>query len=117
MKRKIIKWFQDILGITELKEKLIECDRQMAVIALKNVGLKMELKELKSTLDVGVDYHSVRSPSWAIVCVNGKADYIKLFTFNPGYADEIKRFLKNFEPQNITIDRPMGLPKDIFIRK
>lgn len=117
MKKKIIKWFQDILGITELKEDLIREERNLFKLACLNAKLEVELTNLKSTLYVGVDYHNVRnSNSWAIVCLNGKADYIKLFTFEPQNADEIKKFLRNFEPKNITIDRPYGLPKDIFIK-
>ena len=114
IKAAIVKWFQDILGITELKEQL----RQEKV---KNTQMHIRLYQMQTTLDiimkdtkVGMDINGIRNPSWAVVCVRGKAEYIKLFTFEERDIREIRNFLRSFPERNVTIDYPRGNRRMFF---
>ena len=116
MKKKIINWIREILGINQMQKNLSKTTTDIErEIGMAN-SLAKELQLLKNELQVGVDVHQ-RSPSWAVVCVKGKkADYIKLFNFDEKDEREIRSFLKQFQERNVIIDKPFGLPKEYYFR-
>lgn len=108
IKYAIKKWFQDILGITELKEELRLEKIEKVKMQIKNYEIQATLDIIMKDTQVGMDVNGIRNPSWAVVCVRGKAEYIKLFTFEERQIRDIRNFLKSFPERNITIDYPRG---------
>lgn len=64
--------------------------------------------------DITTNHHGEKS--WAVVCVEGKYNVVKFIDLSNKEADDVFRFLKNFEGSRYVNDTPMGyLPKDMFI--
>ena len=81
----------------------------------KVVKLEKEVEFLNSLVKIGVDIH-FRSDSWAVVCINGKAEYVNFFVLKDMDAREIKSFLRKFDNRNITLDLPRGYTRELFMR-
>ncbi len=91
MKKFILKW----LGI---KDRDLEINQ-----------LKREVKFLKSLVDVGVDVHQ-NSPSWAVVCLRGKQEYVRFYGADDNTINEIIKFLRCFNNRGL-IDAPLPFKK------
>lgn len=74
---------------------------------------QLDLAQLRSTLQVGLDVN-FRSPSWAIICLRGRSDYIKLVTLPDRDIQGIRQFLHQFDRENVAIDLPHGMNRDLF---
>ena len=63
------------------------------------------VKKLEGTvgsIDVSIDVDDrQRSSSWAVVSVQGQRNFIKFVDLGNRDAEQIRRFLRNFEHQNI----------------
>jgi len=80
-----------LLGIYDLIHKI---ERQ-----------QKQIDFLNSLCKVGVDFHGKPyADSWAVVCIQGKPDYINFFMLKNRDAQSIKYFLRDFAKKNITID-------------
>jgi hypothetical protein len=69
-------------------------------------------------VDVGVDVHRQNEYSWAVICIDGKPDYVKFIPLNRQDARSVMEFLKTFEYSKHTIDSPIafqGMIKDWFL--
>jgi len=77
-------------------------------------------KMMNSITDVGVDvgFHSV-DHSWAVVCIQGRPEYVKFVPLEHRDATDVLRFLKQFEYSNKVIDSPFafkGMVKDYIMK-
>jgi len=98
IKRKIKCW----LGIDLLEEQISE--------QRKKINL------LNSLVEVGIDVH-FRGDSWAVICVAGKVEYVKFVMVKNGRdARDIQTFLRQFQQENITMDLPCGVPREMFLK-
>lgn len=118
MKQKIQKWFRDILGITAiLEQKELQYRADRGLDQMRVTEHASELANLKRTLAIGADITPSRhGESWAIVCVAGKTDFVKMYTFNESTGRDIRDFLRTFERNNVIMDMPHGMKKDFFRR-
>lgn len=59
-------------------------------------------------IDVGLDVHLKEPHSWAVICIQGKPEYIKFINLGKDNktARDIMMWLKQFEGSNITVDSP-----------
>jgi hypothetical protein len=73
---------------------------------------------LEKRLQLGVDFHP-RGGSWAVVCVEGKPEYVKFIDLSKRDAEEIRHILRSFAERSgkrFIVDGVPNLPKDFFIR-
>ena len=114
IKSKLLASLRNYLGIYKLEQECLRLNKALG-------DSQSELSQLKSALKVGVDYHENPSASsWAIVCLDGKHEYIKLMSFNNTDGKgirEIKDFLRNFREENVIIDRRPGIDRSWFFEK
>lgn len=66
-------------------------------------------KLMNSVCDVGVDvgFHG-DDHSWAVVCIQGKPEYVKFVPLGHNDARDVLHFLKRFQYSNRVIDSPFG---------
>jgi hypothetical protein len=106
-----------ILALLHKKWKALRRRKNIwAEILLLQHDLKrqqFDLAQLRSMLQVGLDVN-FRSPSWAIICIQGRSDYIKLVTLPDRDIQRIRQFLHQFDRENVAIDLPYGMHKDLF---
>jgi len=98
MKKLIKHW----LGINKLESAIVKRDNY--------------IKFLQDTLQIGVDLHFKKEcgKSWAVVCLNGKADYVNFFYLPDEDIRRIAYLLKEFKRDNVTVDYLPGTKKMIF---
>jgi|WetSurMetagenome_2_1015567.scaffolds.fasta_scaffold1750495_1 hypothetical protein len=96
IRRIILKW----LGISDFEKKIVE--------------LKKENEELRKAIMVGVDYHPRLPKSWAVICIEGKSDYVRFVELPTSQIREVAQFLRRYDERNCTIDMPHGIPKYLF---
>ena len=79
-------------------------DRYLAAMKIADDCRKM----MNSITDVGVDvgFHSV-DHSLAVVCIQGRPEYVKFVPLEHRDAGDILRFLKQFEYSNRVVDSPL----------
>jgi hypothetical protein len=73
-------------------------------------------KSIYESTQVGLDIHTKKG-SWAVVCINGKPDYVSFFNLKAADAHQVKAFLNHFrarDDRNIVIDSPYGT-KGLFL--
>lgn len=83
-----------------------------------------ELEECRKLInqicDIGVDV-GIRGEehSWAVVCIAGRAEYVKFIALNRGDARQVMDFLKRFQYSKHVIDSPIAfknmLGKEMFL--
>lgn len=68
-------------------------------------------------VDVGTDieYHA-NSGSWAVVCIGGRAEYVKFVRLDARNARNVLDFLKTFQYSNHVVDAPFGFDHDHWLR-
>lgn len=113
--KKIIKWYKNIVGITRLESKIITLQDNILFEHNHLSALIRKVDLFSQVINVGVDVHQRHGRSWAVVCIQGKADYIAFVDLDPNEIRTIQQFLRNFERNNTTIDAPK-FPKDIFFK-
>lgn len=116
----IVEKIRNALGVAKDYENLkLELKNQLAMVyknhhcnASMIAQLDKELDFFKEMCEVGVDIH-MHSESWAVVCLNGKKEYVKFCRLESSEARDVLHFLKRFEKSNRTVDAPMGM-RDLF---
>lgn len=140
LKNKLKKWlFKEELSwinetdkkLEQLQQKINQYDKLLKRIAEKEQQLNEANKKLEeafkitedakrivnSIVDVGVDVEPYEhSGSWAVLCVDGKPNYMKFVRLDRKDTRELISFLKRFEysPKR-TIDSPYGFDADRFL--
>jgi len=70
-------------------------------IVRANEGIEKANHLVSSMLDLGVDVHrGEENPSWAVICISGKPEYVKFVSFSNKDGRHVLDFLKQFENTN-----------------
>lgn len=91
---------EEIKEIQSLRNKLYEVDK----ICREAYNLA---KSISTMLDIGVNIQSTNPHSWAVICIQGKPEYVKFIPLDTKNAKEMIEFLRRFRDSNVTIDAPM----------
>jgi hypothetical protein len=63
---------------------------------------------LNSHLEIGVDIHPRSKTSWAVICLDGKPEYVKFIALNNRDIRDIAMFLKQYQGSHNIVDSPFG---------
>lgn len=70
----------------------------------QNDSLSRQNNFIMKATDIGVDVH-MKSNSWAVICINGKQEYVKFFEIpTEEDARQLRVILKDFERANLIVD-------------
>jgi hypothetical protein len=109
-----------LLNCNNLEEKIIDLSlRHQAAINVVSEARSQYIdatklcnevrKTISQLMDVGVDVHMKNTNhSWAVVCLQGKPEYVKFVHLDHSSCRELMRYLRQFESSNMTIDSPMN---------
>lgn len=81
---------------------------------------KRDLEDAKRTVneivEVGVDVHPYArdSGSWAVICIDGKPNYMKFVRFERNDVRSLQEFLRRFEYSRHVVDSPYGFRNDFW---
>lgn len=111
------KWFKSILGITNLEEKLQEANNTLKTLRNNESFVLQEINNVKELINVGVDLnlHNPRE-NWAVICVQGKPDYVRFVSLDSKQIRDVERFLRNFDHRNVTLDAPRMVSKKRLLK-
>jgi len=115
------KALKEELRLNEAKYKLLDEKHKNFVYSTQQTYMAADKRideveiTLKSIVKVGVDYNKAyithQDYSWAVVCIEGKQDFVQFYTLGRPEAQEIQRFLRQFSKANKTQDLPFGMKK------
>lgn len=103
---KFWNWLQRKLGVHDLLLKVIESRRQIDVLRNREYLLEEKYTTLEKTLNLGVDIAIRDHDSWAVICVQGRTDYVKFLKLPSNDIREIQLFLRKFQMANQIVDAP-----------
>ena len=66
---------------------------------------KERIEFLEGFMKAGVDVN-MKEPSWAVVCIKGRPEYVQFVQLSPNNAKEVKAFLQHFNRKNAVVDNP-----------
>ncbi len=97
-------------------KKILRAISNWASFAYRERRINQRLKFLESLVDVGIDLH-MKEDSWAVICVGGKAEFVKFYSLGPnGVSDDIRliqRWLRDMRKEQIIIDSNPSLSMHI----
>jgi hypothetical protein len=96
LRERVRRW----LGIPEYDSRINVLEKQFAW--------------LKSLIHVGMDFHFKGTGSWAVICVEGKPEYVNFVKLDTKDVREISQFLSHFDRNNVSLDLPHGIPRELF---
>lgn len=96
----LIKWvLKEELDKIRLEISAVDWKANAAISRVGNTDKRVDF--FYSLLDVGVDVHTLpKYNSWAVVCLQGKTDYVKFINLGDADIKEISKFLSGFGRQN-----------------
>jgi len=103
---KIKTWLEHKLKIPELKEEMSLLRKRIDSLERELHTTENRIKALEDLVQVGVDIN-IYGESWAVVCINGKPEYVNFIRIRDDEAHKIFRFFKSFEKK--CIDAPHGM--------
>lgn len=121
LKEKIRKWLLEILqpDIDALKNEINESTTELrfaknncneaALQCQISIQQNEEMKKMYSRItDVAVDvgFHDVEH-SWAVVCVEGRPEYVKFIPLSGADARTVMNFLRQFQYSQPIVDSPL----------
>lgn len=127
LKEKIRKWLLEILqpdidalkneineSTTELrfaKNNCNEAARQCQISTQQNEEMK---KMYNHITDVAVDvgFHDSEH-SWAVVCVEGRSEYVKFIPLSGADARTVMNFLRQFQYSKLIVDSPLRFKDEL----
>lgn len=127
LKEKIRKWLLEILqpdidalkneineSTTELrfaKNNYNEAARQCQISTQQNKEMK---KMYNQITDVAVDvgFHDSER-SWAVVCVEGRPEYVKFIPLSGADARTVRNFLRQFQYSQTIVDSPLRFKDEL----
>ena len=121
LKEKIRKWLLEILqpDIDALKNEIDESNatlkiaqsncndatRQLKISTQQNEEMK---KMYNKITDVAVDVgFNDENHSWAVVCVEGRPEYVKFIPLSGADARAVMNFLRQFQYSKLIVDSPL----------
>lgn len=127
LKEKIRKWLLEILqpDIDALKNEIDESNttlkiaqsncndatRQLKISTQQNEEMK---KMYNQIIDVAVDvgFHD-ENHSWAVVCVEGRPEYVKFIPLSGADARTVMNFLRQFQYSKLIVDSPLRFKDEL----
>ncbi|UGO50749.1 hypothetical protein PQE68_gp158 [Bacillus phage vB_BanS_Sophrita] len=133
----LTKKVRDWLGITKLKseydllykthKKLLEeyntLNRKYSTIVANtestisiNKGLRERNEFILKNFKIAVDHYPRGNESWAVVCIEGKPEYVRLINLSRADVREIAYYLKQFDRDSRIVDSPVAFLKTDFFK-
>lgn len=127
LKEKIRKWLLEILqsDIDALKNEIDESNttlkiaqsncndatRQLKISTQQNEEMKRMYNQI---IDVAVDvgFHD-ENHSWAVVCVEGRPEYVKFIPLSGADARTVMNFLRQFQYSRLIVDSPLRFKDEL----
>lgn len=127
LKEKIRKWLLEILqpDIDALKNEIDESNttlkiaqsncnnatRQLKISIQQNEEMK---KMYNKITDVAADvgFHD-ENHSWAVVCVEGRPEYVKFIPLSGADARTVMNFLRQFQYSKLIVDSPLRFKDEL----
>ena len=124
----MFKWLKKKLGIDQLEEqnkvfmdliKKYESDLETTSIRFSSIKKDCEnwkdaldnsricLENIRNMFEIGADIHLKDRNSWAVICMNGKPEYVKFVPLQGKDARMVIDMLRQFSPGRRTIDSPL----------
>lgn len=98
IKQRLRQW----LGVDNLESEQRSGYR---AVTAANRGLENRISQMEKLVQVGVDIHC-QSDSWAVICIEGKPDYVKFVRLPKDDIRAIQRFLNQFKGRRSVVDVP-----------
>lgn len=130
MKNKFLNWLKQVLGITELKSKITQLERNERILIEKNIRLErlcLSISEDNRTIlyhvkMINKDFLAFadisprpQDPSVVLVLRNTKdREQIKTYSFNNETVREIHRFIEGFGKDRVITDSRKYFPGPRF---
>lgn len=126
IRRKLRKW----LGIefiesqiADIKADILTLDAEIKIDRHNNNMITKKHEEqmhvVQSYLQVAVDVHNpmhqCSNMSWAVICIKGKADYVRFVNLGHKEIRDISRFIRQFETNNTMVDFPYGMDQRLIM--
>lgn len=125
LKNKIKNWLfeKEIVELLKLKKEVdslkltkIQYEYLLQQVDSINVDQRQLEKELREITGCGLNVGLKYSPNWAVICIQGKQDFIKFIDLDNKELRDIQHFLRRFDKRNCSIDLPHRIPKDVFFK-
>lgn len=115
----VIKLIKKWLGVDLLEKRIKELEKEckelkrpdnlmnaVEQIADKTVNVLYDVKKIQEYFQIGIDVHHVKtnSGSWAVLCCNGRTEYVKFLDLRRKDFLHLRELLKSFPSQNRCID-------------
>jgi len=99
-------WLQGKLGIHDIELSVIAQNKQTQSLREREYDLEIKYSNLEKSLNMGVDIACRDHDSWAVICIQGKADYVKFLKLPSNDIMEIQAFLRRFQMAYKIVDAP-----------
>lgn len=78
-----------------------------------------EMKQLRASFKVGLDFHKHKTKSWAIISIDSNPEFLRYISFDAGpeQAKEIRDFLSKYQGSNIVMDIQKGKNKQEVLKE
>ena len=102
LRKKLIKW----LGVDK---KIKNFEAQTTRLETKVLRVQSDQDFINQAMRIGADVH-FRSKSWAVICLEGRPDFVKLVEFSETELRELRRFLQEMERRGaeVRVDTFLG---------
>lgn len=89
----------------KMKKEIHSLENELSSFKKEFNLLNNRIKLLENTIEIGVDVSFIRHNSWAVICLNGKPEYVQFFQLPSNEIREIQQFLKPYSKKAI-VDAP-----------
>ena len=97
LKNKIREWLS--IDLIEAENKRLV--RELELTTERNDYIQIQIENINKLFSVGVDVDMRdRHHSWAVVCMEGKPDYVKFIDLSRSEVKDVRNFLRQFEGCN-----------------
>lgn len=109
IRERFIKW----LGIDYINNEIKRNYREFS--AFKKIShedveiIQNQIHNINKTYSIGVDIDNRDHRNWAVLCIEGKPNYVKFVDLSRSDVREVQRFLKQFEGSGRMVDAPYGM--------
>lgn len=125
--KKYDKLYEEYRALSEthavLLDKYTSLNRGVETLTFQNSRLESRNKELSERIEfilknfkIAVDHYPRGNESWAVVCVEGKPEYVRLINLSRADVREIAYYLKQFDRDSRIVDSPVAFLKTDFFK-
>lgn len=104
--KKLIKWL-DLENIKRDIERNYREFKAFRKISHEDMGIvQNQIHNINQLCSIGVDVSVRDNRNWAVICIEGKPNFVKFVDLSRSDIMEVQRFLKQFEGSNRIVDAP-----------